>query len=238
MNREDRKRRTLFARSAVAAAAVLAAGVCLPAAEVARMQSAWAGQSATVDGDLAEWEGQLARVAESEVSIGVRNDAEFLYVALAASDPGTRMLLGRAGFTLWWDVKGKTAKDTGVVVPAVIAPPDPAQQRRSMSGDESGERGEPPQRDASSHGERRTGGPLPAPPMSPLGHLIVVGPKKDDQRRLELAFLEKFGVAAAAAMREGVLSYELKMPLAKSDSASLRDRRGPGGVREPRSRER
>jgi hypothetical protein len=220
MGFEDMNRVRRGRGPAVVVAAGLVACACLAAAEVARLQSAWAATPPVIDGDLAEWEGQLMSAGGAQVSVGVRNDAGSLYVAVAASDPGTRLLLGRAGFTVWWDVKGKTSKDTGVIVPAVFAPVDPSQRRRGAGGGSPGEagRGSAPGESPDGTRQRQAGGGMPAPPLSAIGHLVVVGPKKDDQRRLELAYLEKLGVSAAAAMREGVLSYEFRFPRVKDEA--------------------
>lgn len=200
--------------------AVALAVILTSAAEPGRLQGTWADTPLAIDGNLAEWEGQLTRVAASEVSVGVRNDADFVYLALATSDPGTRLLLGAAGFTLWWDVKGKTSKDTGVIVPAVLTLPDPSQRRRGTGGGGDGqtERRPPPEGSRDGRPGGSAGRVPPSLPMSAIGHLVVVGPNKDDQRRLELAYLERFDVGAVAAMREGVLSYEFRFPRVKDEA--------------------
>ena len=75
-----------------------------------------------------------------------------------------RLLLGRAGFTIWWDATGKDKKQLGLAVPSVLTLRPPRQP---------GER--------SSDSRQR-----PEPELDPIAHLELIGPGKDDRRRLEL----------------------------------------------------
>ena len=149
-----------------------------------------------IDGTQAEWTGLLRRLDSAPISLGVQNDARFIYIAIVTSDPGMRALLSRAGFTLWWDPSQKDRKTTGVAVPRLVTmvPPAPSEDGKRPR------RGEP-ERD-----------------VDPVGHLEVIGPGKDDRRRLELPYLRSVGMDAAGSVAEDVLVYELQIPLDTGDA--------------------
>ncbi len=90
------------------------------AAEVLRVDSAWSAVAPAIDGRLPEWSSPLVTLGSTPVSLGVRNDGEFLYVALASSEQATRTMLGAAGFTVWFDPKGKDKKSFGITVPPTM----------------------------------------------------------------------------------------------------------------------
>ncbi|MGE5200099.1 MAG: hypothetical protein ACM3H9_10695, partial [Rhodospirillaceae bacterium] len=105
--------------------AALAAVACTVAigiaAETPRIESAWSAEAPAVDGKLTEWSSPLVSLGSAPLSLGVRNDGEFLYVALASSDQATRIMLGAAGFTVWMDPSGKSKKSFGISVPPAVA---------------------------------------------------------------------------------------------------------------------
>ncbi len=90
-------------------------------AESLRIESVWSTEAPAIDGKLAEWSSPLVTLGSTKLSLGVRNDGQFLYVALASSDQATRMMLGAAGFTVWLDPAGKEKKTFGVTVPPAMA---------------------------------------------------------------------------------------------------------------------
>ena len=66
--------------------------------------------------------------------------------------------------------------------------------------------------------------------IEPIGHLEVIGPGKDDRRRLELAFAKTVGLDVATRMGEGVLVYEIRVPLSASEEQPYAVRSIPGGT--------
>ena len=105
----------------MALAAVVAAVAVGVAAETLRIEGAWSAEAPAVDGKLVEWSSPLVTLGSTPVSLGVRNDGQFLYLALASSDQATRMMLGAAGFTVWMDPSGKEKKSFGITVPPAVA---------------------------------------------------------------------------------------------------------------------
>jgi hypothetical protein len=217
--------------------AAAAAGI-VAAAEAQRIESAWSAEPPAIDGHLNEWSAPLVSAASQPLSIGVRNDAQFLYVAIAASDPSARMLLGAAGFTLWWDPAGKEKKSAGISIPPTMAggrgmrgrggfgePPDDAGQPPDRQGT-------PPERgrEGQENKEGQPPGGRGGPALQPIGHIEMVGAGKDERRRLELAYARTIGLDVASSMSEGVLIYELRVPLPASESQPYAVRSAPGST--------
>ena len=187
---------TTFRRTALPVLALFAAAAVI-AAETTRLDSAWSAEAPAVDGTLTEWTSPLATLGLARLSVGVRNDSQFVYVALASSDQATRTMLGAAGFTVWFDPAGKEKKAFGITVPPTMKGPG-----------------------------MREGGPG----IGTITAIEVAGPSKDDRRRLELAYARTIGLDVAARVAEGVLVYELRMPLAVSESQPYGVKSAPGGT--------
>jgi hypothetical protein len=66
--------------------------------------------------------------------------------------------------------------------------------------------------------------------MEPVTHIEVIGPGKDDRRRLELAYAKTVGLDVASRMSEGVLIYEIRVPLSASEAQPYAVRSTPGGT--------
>jgi len=197
---------------------VLGAIAIAAAAETLRIDSVWSPEAPTVDGKLTEWSSPLVTLGQTKLSLGVRNDGQHLYVALASSDQSTQMMLSAAGFTVWIDPAGKEKKAFGITVPAAMKGP-------GMRGRGQGAPPEPGQ-------EGREGGPgaQDGPAMAAITSIEVVGPSKDDKRRLELTYARTIGLDVAARVDEGVLVYELRLPLAVSESQPYGAKSSPGAT--------
>jgi len=199
---------------------VLAVVVCAiavaVAAETLRIESVWSTEAPAVDGKLTEWSAPLVTLGSTPLSLGVRNDGQFLYVALASSDQATRMMLGAAGFTVWMDPSGKNKKSFGITVPPTMTGA-PGMRGRGQ--------GAPPEPDQEGR-EGAQGGPA----VAAITSIEVAGPAKDDKRRLELAYARTIGLDVAARMAEGVLVYELRVPLPVSEAQPYGVKSAPGAT--------
>lgn len=140
------------------------------------------------DGRFDDWSGSLQPLGSDPVAIQAVNDGEFLYLRLTASEGATRMQIMRQGMTVWFDPAGGTKKKFGIRYPVSEAR-DP--------GDGGMRRGRPADDDA-----------------APADRVDIVGPGKDDARSLTRDHLS--GVEVAVRTEEGVLHYELKVPLTRT----------------------
>ena len=229
-------------RSAMLPAFVIGIAAMAAAAETLRIESVWSTEAPTVDGKLTEWSAPLVTLGSTPLSLGVRNDGQFVYVALASSDPATRMMLGAAGFTVWMDPSGKNKKSFGITVPPTLK--GLGMRGRGAGGGPSGQDGQPPdsqsappQGQPGSSGQEgqkdpaQTGpGGSAGPPIGTITSIEIAGASKDDRRRFELTYARTIGLDVAARAAEGVLVYELKVPLAVSEAQPYGAKSSPGAT--------
>ena len=201
------------------------------AADTIRIESAWSAEAPTIDGTLADWPSPLVTVGSAPISLGVRNDGQVMYVALAASDPAARMMLSMAGFTVWMDPAGKNKKALGITVPPIIA--GPGMRGRGPGGGppqgQSGAPAQPGQEGREGQREGGAGGPQ-GPAIGTITSIEVLGASKDDKRRFELAYARTIGLDVAARMAEGVLVYELRVPLSVTEAQPYGVKSSPGAM--------
>ncbi len=153
------------------------------------------------DGDFGDWYGNLQPFGEHPVSLQALNDKDFLYLRLTASDAGTRMEIMRLGLTVWFDPSGGDKKKFGIRYPVVEHGSGPGQEGERGGGHRGSGRGR--------------GGEEGMEPPHPADRVDILGPGKDDARSLTHQALA--GVDVAVRIDQGVLRYELKVPLARSD---------------------
>jgi len=166
----------------------------ISAAEKLHFDSHQRDGAIAVDGTFDDWTGNLEPLGSNPESIQVVNDGEFLYLRLTASEAGARRQIMRQGLTVWFDPGGGTKKKLGIRFPVV----------------EYGESG-----GGGSEGYGRRGGAdHSTETSSPADRVDILGPGKDDARSLTREHLS--GVDVAVRSEEGILQYELKVPLAKT----------------------
>jgi hypothetical protein len=147
--------------------------------------SHWKAQDLAVDGRIDDW-AQLTAVDKGP-AIAAANDDQFLYLAIATSDPQLRRALG-GGLVLWFEPSGAKKEEAGLQLPGLAAPGMGAPGASPEPGAEA-----------------------PAPEMAE--HVDVLGPGK--LRRL-VQLTPALGVEVASGTEEGRLIYEAKVPLVAS----------------------
>ena len=157
--------------------------------------SQWKDRDIDVDGRSMDWLDTLTYVEEFNISVGIANDTDYLYICAVVENPLVRMQVMRQGLTVWFDPKGGRKKAMGLRFPlgyqGMREPP--------------AEFGEEPDIEKL----QRTF------PMS-LNELEILGPNRKDVRRMRKA--EAKGVDVAMSFSSGKLVYELKIPLIKSSN--------------------
>jgi hypothetical protein len=160
-------------------------------------ESQWRDREISIDGDHTDWKNSLTYVEDKNISIGLLNDEEFLYVCLVPGDFQIQNQMMRLGFTLWLDPEGGKDKTLGIHYPLGMmnsgllmtelgfgsgrgmSEPDPERMRTLV--------------------ERS------------LSDLEILGPDKDDVRRMGVDQAE--GLRVEVGNRTGTFVYELKVPL-------------------------
>jgi hypothetical protein len=189
----------------ITALAVLGTAVSLQARDTrAHFNSGWLTAAITVDGSPTEWAGPLAPFNDQPLSMAAANDGDSLYLVLTASDPAVRRQILRQGLIVWFDGGGKDKKKFGVKFPIGVGLSEEDLRGHRGGRPDSGGRGGTP------------GGPAQAPAVEPPNRLEVLGASKDDARSYTAD--QAPGIAVKVGQAEGLLAYELKVPLASSDA--------------------
>jgi hypothetical protein len=180
---------------------LLAVSATLVASDKPRFESSPRLEAVTIDGRFDDWPGNLEPFADKPLSLQFQNDGDYLYMRLSASDPATRMQILRQGLTVWFDPGGGTKKHFGIRYPVI----DHGQYGETQQG--RGGRGhDRPQGDNPESDSRSD--------PSPTERVDILGPGKDDAREMTRDHLP--GIDVALRTEQGVLQYELKVPLAKN----------------------
>jgi hypothetical protein len=169
------------------------------------LDSSWRDREITIDGTVTEWEGKRATIEGKDLIVGLANDADYLYLTVTPRTEGAQMNMMRSGFTVWFDPEGGTAQTFGIRYPLGM----------QESGIRLGFAGEEPDRERMRQEFERT-----------LFQLEIRGPQEDQTRHLAIS--EAVGIDIRAQIEDGVLSYELKIPLLQSEKHPHAVGAGPG----------
>jgi hypothetical protein len=192
-----------FTRSSFVGFAALVSVVVL-LASTSQIISVWPSHDIRIDGVNAEW--TAIDELEKGPGVAVANDDAFVYVIITASDQQVRREIGN-GVILWFDPTGAKKETFGIGIPGPLRHMQPA-----AGG---GRSSQPPE----------AGIPASIPAES-IDDFDVYGPEKNERHWIRMD--PAFGISMAAAMTEGTLVYELKLPLKKTDAHPYAVGAGPG----------
>jgi hypothetical protein len=174
-------------------------------------------EAVVIDGDAGEWRGSVYFLDGERTVIGIRNDAENLYLCLSSSDPNIeRQVLGR-GLTVWFDPAGGEAKTFGLRFPLGMKARSGADvPEGERPADPPGDKG--PEQPPASPG----GGPArrgrPQDPFRSLARAIPADSTAEleiiraDGTTERMRVASTTGLGVKAGLRESVLTYELRIP--------------------------
>jgi len=81
------------------------------------LNSNWNNSTMVVDGELTEWNEDLLAPPKEPVAFAVRNDSDYLYLALRTFDPELMRQIVMTGLTVWLDPDGDRDKVLGIGYP-------------------------------------------------------------------------------------------------------------------------
>lgn len=166
------------------------------------LDSDWKDREITIDGDHADWENALSYVEDEEVSIGLMNDEEYLYICLVPSNRQMQNQMVRLGFTIWLDAEGGKNKRFGIRYPLGMMKSGVSVRELGFGGRQP--MGEP---DVSRFQELME---------QSLLELEILGPEKNDVRRMSIEQVE--GIDIDVGNINGTFVYELKVALAQDEN--------------------
>ena len=153
------------------------------------VNSRWKDQEIKIDGAAGEW--PVLTPLDDNIAIAAANDTQDLYLAIATSDAQRRRQLAITGLIVWLDAAGGKKETFGIRIPG---------SGFQMPAGRFGGGSQPPE-----------------PPQPKITYIELLCPGKDDRRRLDLSAESE--VTVAAAVNEGTLLYEFRLPLAAASAA-------------------
>jgi uncharacterized membrane protein YgcG len=191
----------------------------------AKLQSQWKDRDVRMVGNLNAW-GQFVPVTQnSHFAVSLYNNQNFLYVSLRTSDLATRLQLFESGLIVWLDAQGGNKERFGIQYP--LGALDYGFPQRGGGRD-----GLPGANDGAGNAAPRPQNPdamwEEAVADGRLDTIEVLGPGKDDRRRLTLGKVD--GMAAKIWSLEGVVTYQLQVPLRASSELPYGIGAAPGAV--------
>jgi len=164
-----------------------------------QMHSVWRDRDVVIDGVPSEWEGNATWVENPNISIGVMNDDDYLYLCLSTPVRGVAAQIMHQGMTVWFDPRGRGDKVFGIHCPIGFSGPP---SERDRLGDVARDR---------TKFEEMLAGELKSAGLT----LQVLGPGESDTLTLRAG--EESDVQVMLGYESGRFVYELKTPLGRSD---------------------
>ena len=172
----------------------------------AELSSSWNNNEIVIDGLATEWRSHFFYLKDSQLSLGIRNDSDFLYVCLMAPEGQFRRQMVGLGLTVWLEPKG--GKKLGIHYPIGLpgqGTPAPFDRKDTRSPEESEEVVE-----------------------QSLEKLEILGPGKEDHQVFSV--LEVPGIIVRVGSSQGSGVYELKVPLRASSEHPYAVKAGTGST--------
>jgi len=173
------------------------ASLAMMGCKKAVLESAWMDREISVDGDHSDWQGALTYVEDEEVSVGLMNDSESLYVCLV---PGSRLIerqIMGMGFTVWLDAEGGKKKTFGIRYPLGMMGSGMSHRELGFAPDS--------QEDSPDRGRMREA------LTAAMSDLEILRSEEEDAIRLGIDEAE--GVDVEIGNVGGTFVYELRVPL-------------------------
>jgi hypothetical protein len=175
---------------------LLLASLCLMAGcGMIDLKSHWRNRPVVIDGRNTEWGTSLVLLDDKETSIAILNDSDFIYIGIVSTNRNLRNQVARRGMTLWFDVEGGKDQKFGVHYPMGYDVTHPEPDAGSDAG----------------------GQPSMTQNTMPVDDLEIEGPGKDDHH--PMTFAEAPGIEAKYKIANGVLVYEMKVPLSDKSTS-------------------
>jgi len=172
--------------------ALLAAALLSGCSGALELAGGWPDSEIIIDGKSGDWIGATTYDKAQDVSIGARNDADFLYICFITSNRMTQRQIIASGLSVWLDPTGKNEKTFGIQFPIGVLR-DP--RRPGAQGSEVG---------------------VQRPNVDRL-HTELEILNSDPNNRLRLSFAELKGIELRMNTSGSSLVYELKVPLKQSE---------------------
>lgn len=168
--------------------------------EKLELRSDWRDREIAIDGKSDDWLGAMYYFGEENISIGLLNDENFLYICLIAEDQFIRTRVMMQGLALWFDPDGGKKKTFGIKFPlGMQASEMPMRPGFPMRMEE----------------DERDQEQIQESLQEAMNELEILGPGKDESKRMSVE--EAKGISIHVKPSSGIIVYELKVPLHQSE---------------------
>ncbi|MBI5215422.1 MAG: hypothetical protein HY960_06675 [Ignavibacteriae bacterium] len=157
-----------------------------------QLSSVWKSNEIQIDGNANDWSSYQTNIKDSPISLGLRNDDEFVYVCLKSPNPQFRRQLGGLGLTLWFESESGTR--FGLNYPMGLMK---IENPTSFPSEEARSREEWDKLSQESMNEYE-----------------IIGNDENDRHRFSI--IEKNGFAMKIGEQDSTIVYEVKVPLKKT----------------------
>lgn len=186
--------KSIFNRRSLVLFSIFSSAILQVGCSTIELNSNWRDREIIVDGNNTEWLGTMYYFEEENISVGLLNDENFMYICMIAEEPLMRAQVMRQGFTLWFDPDGGKEKTFGIKFPIGRQARGITREMREMEPD--------PERFREAFEKS-------------LAELEILGPGEDVRKRIPVE--EARGIEIDMEASSGMLVYELKVPLLFSD---------------------
>lgn len=201
--RENIKSNSCRNRSYVLASIALLLTLALFGCSTLQLNSKIRSREVVVDGKNTEWMGVMSYIEDDQISVGIVNDKDYIYVCMISENQFLRNQMMMQGFMVWFDPAGGKKKRFGIRFPRGW---QSEMRERVLEGRERSteprERGQDPKRRQELFEKA-------------LAELDILGPEKDDYIRLPVR--EAKGIEVKLNASIGIIIYELKVPILCSE---------------------
>jgi hypothetical protein len=193
-----------------------------------KLASAWPEGEISIDGKAPEWAGREAYYSEDDgFKIGFFNDADYLYIFMATWNRQTQAQILMNGLTVWIDATGRNKQTFGINYPMKRSMPDSTGMPPGMpAGLSTGDRSGAP---SNASGESRQAF-LKGMLAEAQVELTILGAGGEPLVSMSAADDGKGGIAAMIDIANRTLIYEIRIPLAPSDSLPFVVNAAPGAM--------
>ena len=151
-----------------------------------------------IDGINQEWEGSLSVIDDENLALNVMRDENFLYLGVLFNESDQQRQVLMQGLTVWFDTDGGKNEEFGIRFPGGIM--------NSGNTEKAARNGRPDPEEMARAAEEK---------LAEADCFMIVGPEKDQETLVE--FVDASDVTVRATLEEGILFYELKIPLNRSE---------------------
>ncbi len=172
------------------------------------VQTKWSSTPAKIDGKMDDWANvPMVYFEDPGVQLGLRNDSDNIYILFRFNNEAWAQAIRMGGLTIWFDGSGKKKKETGI---RYTGGPSFFDFQKMKPSNEGGFEESMTQEQKQRLAEREKN-------MVMADQIVAVGKKGVQVRKLAIDGSDGPAVSFDSSKGKGACTYEISLPLQKSD---------------------